>query len=378
MQEGNSAGGLQYDALIKEAGRQMTVCNACRYCEGFCPVWDVIEYRREFSKGDIEYMANLCHDCGQCFDVCPFTPPNEFSIDIPTILSEVRTHTYEEYATPAVASVLFDKRVRFSLILLGLSFSGLLVAYFLMGNPTRILDSFSGKGSFYEIFPNIFLDAAGTILALFFIVAWLASGLMFLKSSRNRDRVRIRDLVHAAYDVLGEKWFKGGGAGCNYPEREERGSYRKFASHALVMYGFLLDLLATVSAFVEQDFLGIYPPYPVISVPVVSGLAGGLVIIAGVILFLYYDSKGGNPRGKKMEGLDRIFLVTLLMTAVTGITLFTVRSTTFMGILLLIHLSFVGMLFISAPYGKFIHLVYRYLSIARYYQEKRLYEVTHS
>ena len=378
MQKGDPASAVKYGALIKEAARQMTVCNACRYCEGFCPVWDVIEYRREFAKGDIEYMANLCHDCGQCFDSCPFTSPNEFSIDIPSILSEVRTHTYEEYTSPSIATPLFDRRVRFSLLLLVLSFFGLLTAYFLMGNPARILDLYTGKGSFYEIFPNIFLDSAGTLLAVFVIATWLMSGLRFMSASKNRDRIGSGDLVSAMLESLGEKWFKGGGAGCNYPEREEHGSYRKFATHALVMYGFLLDLLATASAFMEQDFLGIYPPYPILSVPVISGLSGGLMIIAGVMLFFYYDSRGGNPRGKKMESMDRIFLFTLFMTAATGIILFAVRSTTLMGALLLIHLSFVGLLFISAPYGKFIHLVYRYLSIARYHQEKRLNEDTRS
>ncbi len=368
----------QYDPLIKEAARQMKICNACRYCEGFCPVWDVMEYRREFAKGDIEYMANLCHDCGQCFDSCPFTPPNEFSVDIPSILSEVRAHTYEEYTSPSIAAPLLDKRVRFSLLLLGLSFLGLLTTYFLTGNPARILGSYTEKGSFYEILPNIFLDAAGTMLAMFAILTWLVSGLRFINTSKNRERIRPGDLVSAIYESLGERWFRGGGAGCNYPDREERGSYRKFVTHALVMYGFLLDLLSTASAFVEQDFLGIYPPYPILSVPVISGLAGGLMIIVGATFFLYYDSGGRNPRGKKMESMDRIFLITLFMVSATGIMLFAMRSTALMGLFLLIHLSFVGLLFISAPYGKFIHLVYRYLSIARYHQEKRLHTGTRS
>ncbi len=367
-----------YDPLIKEAARQMKICNACRYCEGFCPVWDVMEYRREFAKGDIEYMANLCHDCGQCFDSCPFTPPNEFSVDIPSILSEVRAHTYEEYTSPSIAAPLLDKRVRFSLLLLGLSFLGLLTTYFLTGNPARILGSYTEKGSFYEILPNIFLDAAGTMLAVFAILTWLVSGLRFINTSKNSERIRPGDLVSAIYESLGERWFRGGGAGCNYPDREERGSYRKFVTHALVMYGFLLDFLSTASAFVEQDFLGIYPPYQILSVPVISGLAGGLMIIVGATLFLYYDSGGRNPRGKKMESMDRIFLITLFMVSATGIMLFAMRSTALMGLFLLIHLSFVGLLFISAPYGKFIHLVYRYLSIARYHQEKRLHTGTRS
>ena len=41
----------------------MEICNACRYCEGFCPVFPAMEQRRAFSDGDLGYLANLCHNC---------------------------------------------------------------------------------------------------------------------------------------------------------------------------------------------------------------------------------------------------------------------------------------------------------------------------
>ena len=46
-----------------EARRAMEVCNACRYCEGFCAVFPAMELRREFAAGDLNYLANLCHSC---------------------------------------------------------------------------------------------------------------------------------------------------------------------------------------------------------------------------------------------------------------------------------------------------------------------------
>ena len=49
--------------LFQEADRQLTICNACRYCEGICPVFPAIEARKGFTKGDMRYFANLCHDC---------------------------------------------------------------------------------------------------------------------------------------------------------------------------------------------------------------------------------------------------------------------------------------------------------------------------
>lgn len=49
-----------------EVERVMQVCNACRYCEGFCAVFPAMTQRLAFGKADINYLANLCHNCGAC------------------------------------------------------------------------------------------------------------------------------------------------------------------------------------------------------------------------------------------------------------------------------------------------------------------------
>jgi len=72
--------------LFHEADRQLTICNACRYCEGLCPVFPALERRNSFLEGDILYLANLCHDCRACMPACPYTDPHEFAIDIPTVM----------------------------------------------------------------------------------------------------------------------------------------------------------------------------------------------------------------------------------------------------------------------------------------------------
>jgi citrate/tricarballylate utilization protein len=52
--------------LINEIDRQLTICNSCRYCEGYCAVFPAMEMRRTFDKDDILYMANLCFECRPC------------------------------------------------------------------------------------------------------------------------------------------------------------------------------------------------------------------------------------------------------------------------------------------------------------------------
>ena len=38
---------------------QLEVCNACRYCEGYCAVFPALEKRRRFTPGDVVYLAKL-------------------------------------------------------------------------------------------------------------------------------------------------------------------------------------------------------------------------------------------------------------------------------------------------------------------------------
>ena len=90
-----------------EVARQMQICNACRYCEGFCAVFPAMTRRLEFSASDVHYLANLCHNCGACLHACQYAPPHEFAVNIPQAMARVRRHTYERFAWPDGLGVLY-------------------------------------------------------------------------------------------------------------------------------------------------------------------------------------------------------------------------------------------------------------------------------
>ena len=96
-------------ALTDEARRQIEICNACRYCEGFCSVFPAITRQRTFADGDITQLANLCHNCRGCYYACQYTEPHEFAINMPRALAEVRAKSWERFAWPGFLADRFQR-----------------------------------------------------------------------------------------------------------------------------------------------------------------------------------------------------------------------------------------------------------------------------
>src|SRR5688572_9054769 len=96
--------------LLRQGQHVMTVCNSCRYCEQYCPVFPAMEERLVFGKADLAYLANLCHNCGECLYACQYAPPHEFGINVPKTLSEIRLQTYEDHCWPRFLGVAFRRQ----------------------------------------------------------------------------------------------------------------------------------------------------------------------------------------------------------------------------------------------------------------------------
>lgn len=112
------------------------------------------------------------------------------------------------------------------------------------------------------------------------------------------------------------------------------------------------------------------PPYPLRSAPVIFGSVGGVLLIIGTAGLLWFKWKSDRaPADARAYGMDYTFLITLGLAALTGMLVLIFRDTAAMGCLLILHLALIAALFITAPYGKFVHFVYRSLALVRYYVE---------
>jgi citrate/tricarballylate utilization protein len=358
--------------IARETFWQLEVCNACRYCEGYCAVFPALERRRRFSPGDVVYLANLCHDCRACFYACMYAPPHEFGVNIPKALAEVRERTYADYALPRIGSELAQRN---AWLLIGATFVSLVFFVAVAAlSGAGVFAAHTGPGAFYAVVPYLAMMLPALVVSLYAIGVLCAGAFAFMRDTRGNaaDFLQWPALLEAGRDALGLHYLRGGQAGgCYYPT--ERTSNARLILHMLVFYGFLAALAATIAAFILQDVFGELPPYPILSIPVVLGSAGGIAMIVGATGLLYLKWRSDRaPADETTLKLDWLFLISLDVVSITGMLLLVLRDTPLMGITLLVHLATVLALFVSAPYGKFAHFVYRYAALVQNRLESRL------
>ena len=346
--------------LIAEGERVMTVCNACRYCEQYCPVFPAMEHRLVFAKGDLTYLANLCHNCGECLYACQYAPPHEFGINVPRTLAQIRALSYEEYCWPGGLAVAFRRHS----VLTALGLAGALMAIMFastLGLNADAIRTPPGGGDFYAVISHDVMTALFGAVGLFVVAAFWIGVTRFwrdLRRGRDASSVTIAAVGVALRDVLTLRHLHGAGVDCTSSE-EERAPWRRWCHHA-TYYGFALCFASTSVAAAYHLIFGWRAPYAMTSLPVVLGTAGGVGLLVGpsglLLLKRRRDPALGDPA---RQGLDESFIALLLLASLTGLVLLVLRDRQVMAALLVVHLGAVMALFLTLPYGKFVHGIYR-------------------
>ena len=119
-------------------------------------------------------------------------------------------------------------------------------------------------------------------------------------------------------------------------------------------------------------WLGWPAPYAYASVPVALGTAGGLGLLVGPAGLLWLNLRRDREHDAPEERtLDRGLIALLFLTSATGLALLALRDTGAMALLLAVHLGFVLALFLTMPYGKFAHGIYRAAALLKWAIERR-------
>lgn len=350
-----------------DAARMLTICNACRYCEGFCAVFPAMTRRLQFERVDLHYLANLCHHCGACLHACQYAPPHEFGVNLPRALARVRMHTWADHAWPAAFAGLYRRNgLALSLALAAALLLFLLLAAAQQGPLWRV----HAAGNFYNVFPH------GLMVSLFapvfvFAVTALAIGVRRFYAGLSPGPRTPEATREATRHALVLTYLGGGhGEGCN--EADDRFTLARRRWHHLTFYGFVLCFAATCVATLYHYALGWPAPYAWNSAPKLLGTAGGVMLALGTAgLWRLHRQRHPLQRDALQRTVDRGFIALLFATATSGLLLALARHTPALALLLSAHLACVMALFLTMPYSKFAHGVYRAAALLKWSIEKR-------
>lgn len=351
--------------LFEEAERQLKICNACRYCEGLCAVFPALERRDLLSVEDVTQLANLCHDCRACYDACMYAPPHEFDLNLPKALAAVRVADNRAHMWPGTVPRML--RGRFSAAI-GIAVVAIILLAIAAGHAglSGLVATPSGAGSPYALIPYPVLLAVVGVPALFAVAVMVAGAWRFWRDTGGSPaKLNGRAIRQMIIDAVTLRYLRGGGIGCYYQQDDEPSPARRYL-HFLVSGGFGLCLVSTIAAGVMQDFAGIDPPYPLLSVPVITGLLGGISMAVGSTALLAVKTGASrDTTTEQMVAKDYALLTSLDFLALSGLLTLLTRDTSAFGIVLIIHLVAVAFTFLAAPYSKFTHFIYRVLALVR-------------
>ena len=336
---------------IREARRQAEICNACRYCEGYCTVFPSMFSQRVFSDGDITHLANLCHNCRGCYYACQYTEPHEFALNLPAALAEVRQESWKDFAWPRGLASLHDRAGVVLAAVLAVSFAFL----FWVVSALRPED---GEG-FYAFMSH------GLMIAIFtpaFLLPLFAIGISLIRYRRfvGGGRSTISDIWQACKDAAALRDLKGGhGDGCNFEDGDLFSMARR-ALHQMTFWGFMMCFGSTSSGTVLHYGFGLEAPYAWYSLPKLLGVPGGIILCIGTGGLAWLKVKADPALGAaRVWGGEMAFVLLLFGVSASGLALYAASGTSAVEWLLPVHLGAVLAFFLTTPYSKMVHGFFR-------------------
>jgi quinone-modifying oxidoreductase subunit QmoC len=215
--------------------------------------------------------------------------------------------------------------------------------------PLIGFDAFVPHSLIYMVFiPALTLGAV--LLSIGALRAWKLWGI-----GVERKGSFVSALFRAFSDIFFHRKF----SSCNAAKPRKLG-------HFLVMWGFIGALVVTALVVVWLALLNAKLPFPLSHPLKVIGNIAAVSLLAGGVMLLFFRTSNASASGASFA-FDKFFLFIVLAIGVTGISTELFRAVFPMPWVAcasyLIHLGFILTLFISLPYCKFAHFMYRTLAM---------------
>jgi citrate/tricarballylate utilization protein len=283
-------------------------------------------------------------------------------------MARVRVQTYEAYAWPQALGALYRRQGLFLALALAASLSLLLVLGAALHGS--LWHAPIPGGDFYRVFPHNLMVA---LFAPVFGFAVLALGVGAARFWRGQSPgpIEMPAAAEATRSALTLPYLGGGhGEGCN--DEDDAFALKRRRMHHLAFYGFMLCFAATSTGTLYHYFLGRVAPYDYTTLPKLFGIPGGILLAIGSVGLWRLNRRRDPQHGDLAQRpMDRGFIALLFLSAVTGLLLTAFRGTAALALLLSVHLGVVLALFVTLPYGKFAHGIYRSAALLKWAVEKR-------
>jgi quinone-modifying oxidoreductase subunit QmoC len=346
------------EEILRRGGGDAVRCYQCATCSSVC---DLATSEMAFPRRQILWaqwgladrlLADpaiwLCHQCNDCTARCPRDArPGD-------TLQAIRSLAIERLGAPRFMARLVGRAGATWPLLLGLP----VLFWALFIQATGGFARATVPLSYTHVVPTwmiyaVFLPAGAFALAAAAVGArrsWAAWG-----RGATRSGGLLRGLWGAAGDILGHRRF--GICGAARPRR---------LAHFLLLWGFAGALLTTTFLGVAMDGLGVKTPLPQIHPIKILGNASAVLLAVGVVWLL--ASRLANPRAAgASRSFDSFFLALVVLLVFSGIGAELGRLLLPAGpalALYVLHLGMVLALFLTFPFSKFAHALYRTLAMA--------------
>ncbi|HET7841762.1 MAG TPA: quinone-interacting membrane-bound oxidoreductase complex subunit QmoC [Terriglobia bacterium] len=287
----------------------------------------------------------LCHDCGDCTANCPRgAKPNQ-------VMEALRAEAIRHYAFPKFMGRLVSNP-RFLPLLIVLPF-----LIFRILTVTVSGEGLSRPFIFAQLCPErvlepLFFTLAG--LVTLSLAIGLARYIKALRAAGVEGKI-LAGLLPALAEIMTHRKF----AQCVT-------NHRRYWGHLLTLFGFSGLALTGTAVGLATLFGILHTPLPLLSPFKLFANLCAAVILAGVVLLVFERFKTKEKRAATTY-FESLFLLILAAAAATGILseiLRLAQTPELMYLTYFIHLNLVFMLFLYAPYSKFVHFLYRTVTLA--------------
>ena len=345
-------------ALASRGGEAVGRCFQCATCSSVCDLSteESVFPRRQMlwaQWGLREKLLNdpsiwLCHECTDCSTRCPRDArPSD-------MLKSARSLMIEEFGAPRFMARLVGNAATTWPLLFGLPvvFWGLYI-YLVNGFTVATLPL-----AYNEVVPNWMIDSVFVPAALFAVVAgilgarraWAAWGV-----GVTREGGVLQGLRAVAADVLAHRRF----SRCSVAKT------RRWP-HTLLMWGFVAAFVTTASvATGEYGFSMALPMEQTNPIKILGNLSAVLLTLG--VLGLISKRMSTPELSGRSRAFDTFFMVLVVLLVFSGIAAEGARFVLPAQVALAIYVFHLGMvlaLFLTFPFSKFAHALYRTLALA--------------